>query len=140
MTTTIQVSDKLGELIILVKSEHEVPEEAYADFASTLALIGNQAAESTLQRIDLALTKPATAAPAPTLAQAQATVQRTFPEAQVQPGAPAGPPMPSAATPACQHGQKVWKEGVSAKGPWKAWACPAASSDPTRCKFQFIRD
>ena len=65
--------------------------------------------------------------PAPV--QAQATVQPA-------PAAPAA--FTEATVPQCQHGTKVAKGGTSAKGPWKAWMCPAHKDDPTRCKPEWI--
>jgi len=63
-------------------------------------------------------------------------------EATAQPAAPAAPAAPSAFTeatvPQCPHGTRVAKGGTSAKGPWKAWMCPAHKDDPTRCKPGWI--
>ena len=41
--------------------------------------------------------------------------------------------------PACQHGPMVFREGVGAKGPWKAYFCPTKKGDPTQCQPQFQR-
>lgn len=141
MTVTYQASDKLGDAIFLVKAEHEDAGQAFGDFAHALSLVGNQQAEAILGRLEATFGRQAGAAPEP-LAQAAATVARTFPQAQ--PLAASTPPLPAAAggpgvAPTCQHGQKQHKSGVSAKGPWQAWACPARSSDPTRCEFEWIR-
>lgn len=136
MTSKIQVSDKLGDLIILVSSEHEDPNIAYADFAGTLALIGNRQAEATLARIDAALSK---AQPDP-LAQATAVVQRAFPAAApIVPAAAA--PAAAGAAPSCQHGVKSLVTGTSKQSgqPWRAWGCSADRNDPTKCKLEFIR-
>ena len=52
-------------------------------------------------------------------------------------------PTPSAAftqatVPSCQHGAKVAKSGVGAKGPWKAWMCPSPKGDPSQCTPQWV--
>lgn len=48
---------------------------------------------------------------------------------------------PAAGGPACQHGQKIYKTGTAqATGrEWKAWFCPASSSDSTQCPKEWIR-
>ena len=39
----------------------------------------------------------------------------------------------------CVHGSMQLKTGTSAKGPWKAWMCPAAKGDSTKCEPIWIR-
>lgn len=39
----------------------------------------------------------------------------------------------------CRHGAMVWKEGVSQKGPWKAWMCAAPKGAPDKCDAIWIR-
>lgn len=34
----------------------------------------------------------------------------------------------------CRHGVMQYKEGVSAKGPWKGYMCPAPKGTPDKCK------
>ena len=41
--------------------------------------------------------------------------------------------------PACQHGPMVFREGVGAKGPWKAYFCPTPKGTPGQCAAQFQR-
>lgn len=41
------------------------------------------------------------------------------------------------ACPNCDHGQKVFKQGVSSVGPWTAWMCPAPKDTPGRCAPQY---
>lgn len=72
-------------------------------------------------------------------------------QAVAQPPAGYQPPVPAAVAPAaqpiggqppfCQHGQKTFLTKVSQKTgkPWKAWACPAAQGDPSKCELDFIR-
>lgn len=40
---------------------------------------------------------------------------------------------------ACRHGAMQYKEGVSAKGPWKAWMCSAPKGAPDKCDAIWIR-
>ena len=39
----------------------------------------------------------------------------------------------------CKHGSMTLKTGTSAKGPWKAWMCPAAKGDTSKCDPIWIR-
>jgi hypothetical protein len=41
--------------------------------------------------------------------------------------------------PTCAHGAMTFREGVSAKGPWKAWMCPAPKGAPNKCDAIFVR-
>lgn len=147
MTTTYQVSDKIGDAIFVIKTEADDPGQAFGDFSVALSLIGNQQAEAVLARLEGVLSREAGAAPAP-LAPAVATVAAAFPNAQPLANyVPAAtPPLPAAAAgaapggpPTCQHGTKQYKSGEKNGRSWQAWACPASSSDTTRCGFEWIR-
>lgn len=35
--------------------------------------------------------------------------------------------------PECDHGERNWVTGRSAKGPWYAWMCPADKNDRSKC-------
>ena len=67
-------------------------------------------------------------------------IKRAFPGAQVvsQTPAPAAPAV-DGSTPACKHGAMVFKEGVSQRGPWRAWMCSAPKGAPDKCEPNFIR-
>jgi hypothetical protein len=41
--------------------------------------------------------------------------------------------------PTCAHGAMTFREGVSAKGPWKGWMCPAPKGAPNKCDAIFVR-
>ena len=61
--------------------------------------------------------------------------------APVQSG-PGLKPVPADAkpiVPTCNHGTMTYREGVSAKGPWKAYMCPAPKGAPDQCKAVFIK-
>ena len=60
------------------------------------------------------------------------------------PIAPAGEATPAPVvvegqTPQCKHGNMVFREGVSARGPWKGWMCSAAKGATDKCDPIFIR-
>ena len=40
--------------------------------------------------------------------------------------------------PTCTHGQRVFRKGTGAKGPWQAWFCPAPKGTPDQCKPVFV--
>jgi hypothetical protein len=42
-------------------------------------------------------------------------------------------------TPQCKHGNMVFREGVSARGPWKGWMCSAVKGATDKCDPIFIR-
>lgn len=73
--------------------------------------------------------------PTPAPVQAEATATPTPP-----PAAPAAPSaFENATIPQCQHGPRTAKSGSSAKGPWKAWMCPAPKGDPSQCKPDWVQ-
>ena len=39
----------------------------------------------------------------------------------------------------CKHGSMVYKEGVSAKGPWKGWMCAGPKGTPDKCPTIWVR-
>lgn len=39
----------------------------------------------------------------------------------------------------CEHGSRVIKTGVSAKGPWKGAMCPLGKDDPSRCPVEWLK-
>ena len=39
--------------------------------------------------------------------------------------------------PSCKHGTMVFREGVSARGPWKGWMCPSPKGTPDKCDAIF---
>lgn len=71
--------------------------------------------------------------PAPGAAPPQTTAPAPGP-------APApAPTAPPTAAPQCPHGLRQYKSGAGAKGPWKAWMCPAQRDDPSKCSPEWIR-
>lgn len=75
------------------------------------------------------------------------------PQQQAQPAgyAPATPTQPAPAQPApaapaagngghvCLHGNRVFKSGNGARGPWAAWFCPTSKDDPNKCDPDWVR-
>ena len=52
---------------------------------------------------------------------------------------PAAPPsFANATVPSCAHGPRTAKSGASAKGPWRAWMCPAPKGDPSQCQPEWV--
>ena len=47
--------------------------------------------------------------------------------------------MVAGTVPNCQHGAKNAKSGASAKGPWRAWMCPAPKGTPGQCDPDWVR-
>jgi hypothetical protein len=39
----------------------------------------------------------------------------------------------------CKHGTMAYKEGVSAKGPWKGWMCAGPKGTPDKCPTIWVR-
>lgn len=150
MTTTIQLSDKRADAILLVKVEVDdglAPlEDAEERFAAAVGLVGLGAAyeafgaapPATLPSITQ-LTRPQPAAAEPWGNPPVAPYQP--PAQQYQQPAPAAPQMPGAAAPQCQHGTKLYREGIGKQNgkPWKAWFCAAPGNDPTQCPKEWIR-
>lgn len=88
----------------------------------------------------------AVAAPAAAVPAAPLTAVPDLPAAPPAPPASGGwgqrpaaaPSFAQATTPSCDHGPRTPRSGVGAKGPWKAWFCPAKKGDPTQCQGIFI--
>lgn len=70
---------------------------------------------------------------------------RSFPSrsgySKPAPAAPAtaAPAVVEGQTPTCKHGNMTFREGVSAKGPWKGWMCPAPKGATDKCDPIFVR-
>ena len=39
----------------------------------------------------------------------------------------------------CKHGEMTFRNGSSAKGPWKGYFCPSPKGTADQCEPQFIR-
>jgi len=71
------------------------------------------------------------------LAKALSELNAAFPNATGSPsvsgyqGQAAGPQAGSGHT--CAHGERVYKSGTSAKGPWAGWMCPSKDRN-NQCK------
>lgn len=48
------------------------------------------------------------------------------------------PSFQNATVPSCAHGPRTAKSGASAKGPWRAWMCPAPKGDPSQCQPDWV--
>lgn len=135
MSVRYQLSDKRDQAILVIDVTEDTVEEAEATFAAAVGLAGLGASYESFS-----IPNPVAAVPAAAIL--------TRP---VEPwGNPPVPPMPQAAAqgggapgaaPTCQHGTKLYKEGVSASNgrAWKAWFCAAPGNDPTQCPKQWLR-
>lgn len=163
MTTTIQLSDRKGEAILLVKVEVDdlnslALGEAEATFAAAAGLVGLGAAYESFGNAPAAtipsitqLTRPPAppqddpwgTPPVPPMQPQPQQHQYQQPAPQYAPQQQYAPQVPAAAggAPGCQHGTKEFISGISPKNgkEWKAWACPARREDPTKCEKEWIR-
>jgi hypothetical protein len=122
-STKYQINYKLadGTLINLYATDVKELESGLADLGMVATLIKSTGAE---------------------LSGGSALAAATAVVAQVFPGAtPVAAPAPVAqdGSKQCRHGAMVWKEGVSQKGPWKAWMCAAPKGAPDKCDAIWIR-
>lgn len=53
--------------------------------------------------------------------------------------APAQPVVVEGQAPTCKHGTMAFRNGTSARGPWKAWMCAAPKGAADKCEAIFLR-
>lgn len=119
-----KITVKVGDALRTIQAD------THEEFVEQLAL----AHESLQQCYDLLVAARAVgnvAAPAPVQAAATAA------PVAAENAAPAA--FANATVPQCQHGAKTAKSGSSAKGPWRAWMCPAPKGDPSQCKPDWVQ-
>lgn len=120
-----KITVKIGDSLRTIQAD------THAEFVEQL----EQAHDSLQQCYDLMVAARAVGnvaqTPAPAPVQAEATA------APVTPAAPSA--FENATVPQCQHGPRTAKSGSSAKGPWKAWMCPAPKGDPSQCKPDWVQ-
>lgn len=152
MSVSFQISDKRGDVILVVKAEGpgEQSDQVYAGFAAAVQSAGLDASLDAFGNLPGAV----------------ANVQAVFPTASVT--AAAGPPapwgnppvpafqptpqLPAAATPppargggkvqngSCVHGPGTYRESKpGATKTWTAYFCPAPKGDPNQCEPEFQR-
>ena len=63
-----------------------------------------------------------------------ANIKKAFPGAT-----PVAPTAAGSEGQSCKHGAMVYKEGTSARGPWRAWMCAAPKGAPDKCEAIWIR-
>lgn len=51
----------------------------------------------------------------------------------------AAPQVVEGQAPTCKHGTMVFRNGTSARGPWKAWMCAAPKGAVDKCEAIFLR-
>lgn len=119
--TKVQANFKIGNDLFNV----------YADSMSEfVTLLGELEEEgiAAIHSVQAKLSASHTVAYTPAPAQGTATVTATPPAS-----------FTSATTPQCAHGEMVARSGSGAKGPWKAWMCPAPKGDPSQCQPNFLK-
>ena len=72
------------------------------------------------------------------------SVSQSFSGARVAAPVPSAAPVASAPAPqsggnVCKHGPMAYKEGVSAKGPWKGYMCQAPKGATDKCQTIWVR-
>jgi hypothetical protein len=76
------------------------------------------------------------------------SVSQSFSGARVAAPVPSAAPVASAPAPTiapvgsgnfCKHGPMAYKEGVSAKGPWKGYMCSAPKGATDKCQTIWVR-
>jgi hypothetical protein len=71
-------------------------------------------------------------APAPTVASVAESFNAT-------PVAASAPVVTEGQAPTCKHGNMAFRNGTSARGPWKAWMCAAPKGAVDKCDPIFLR-
>jgi hypothetical protein len=119
--TKFQINYKLndGTLINLYASDVKELETGLNDLGMVAALISVTA-------------KELGGTPAPTVA----SVAQSF---NATPVAAPAPVVTEGQAPTCNHGNMVFRNGTSARGPWKAWMCSAPKGATDKCDPIFLR-
>lgn len=73
----------------------------------------------------------------PPVTTAEAAVTRAFPGSQQVTST--APQQAAGDAPQCPHGERVFRSGNGARGPWSAWMCPAPKGTPGQCQPQWIK-
>ena len=129
----IQQNVKVGNDLINLRADN--PEE----FKSIAEWTVENAALFVNVQAALAAVPPALAGNVTKTQVQNEPVQQQGGWAQPQTQQPPSFAQPNNQGPACQHGPMVFREGVGAKGPWKAYFCPTPKGTPGQCAAQFQR-
>ena len=126
--TKFQINYKLndGTLINLYATDVKELETGLTDLSMVATLI--RATSNDLQ----GGTSTPVQAPAPTVASVAESFNAT-------PVAAPAPVVSEGQAPTCKHGNMVFRNGVSARGPWKAWMCSAPKGALDKCDPIFLR-
>ena len=123
--TKFQINYKLsdGTLINLYAASATELEAGLADLAMNAANIRATGSE---------LVGKTNYTPAPTVASVAESFNAT-------PVAAPAPVVTEGQAPTCKHGNMAFRNGVSARGPWKAWMCSAQKGALDKCDPIFLR-
>lgn len=126
--TKFQVNYKLndGTLINLYAANVKELETGLTDLSMVATLI--RATGNDLQG--------GTSAPVQAAAPTVASVAESF---NATPVAAPAPVVTEGQAPTCKHGNMAFRNGVSARGPWKAWMCASPKGTVDKCDPIFLR-
>lgn len=91
------------------------------------------------EALALALPYEAIAEAEGTLAAGSAVAPLVAPQIPQQFTPAAAPAAAPAGGKTCAHGEMTYREGQSARGPWKGYFCPTPKGTPGQCKAEFLR-
>ena len=123
--TKFQVNYKLadGTLINLYAKDIKDLETGLTDLSMVSTLIKSTGKEFA----------SSSSAPTPTVE----SIEKQFNTPPVAPS-PA-PVVTEGQAPTCKHGTMAFRNGTSARGPWKAWMCAAPKGAADKCEAIFLR-
>ena len=75
----------------------------------------------------------------PLIASVSQSFGSSAPTATVRPTAPQVAALSAGGGHVCKHGEMAYKEGVSAKGPWKGYMCAAPKGATDKCPTIWVR-
>lgn len=128
---TVKIGDALRTVQGYTHEEFVAARDAlHADLAADLAVV--QAAKAVVNAAPLVGNGTPVAAPAPVPAQGGGW------DVTPPPAAPA-PSFTQSTLPSCHHGPMQARSGVGAKGPWRAYMCPAPKGTPGQCEPRWVR-
>lgn len=129
MTVKFQISDKRGDAILVVSSEHDDVEAAHFQFAIAVQQAGLDKGYESFSAFPTQAVS--------VVAQALGATPVPQPRPAYQP-APAAPQPPAAAGRTCAHGPMTHRTGQNARGAWQGYFCPEPKGAP-QCDPVFIR-
>jgi hypothetical protein len=75
----------------------------------------------------------------PAVVSAPPTAQSVEQQFNTPPVAPSHPVVVEGQAPTCKHGTMAFRNGTSARGPWRAWMCAAPKGAVDKCEPIFLK-